>query len=284
LSTAAASVGAPRALLLGATSVVGFSLAQRFSALLLPIANPHNRAADGHPWHRARLDEPAEWLPLLQTRAPDLVIYAHAVCDVGKCEQYPEWARRVNVDCLAAVLDSVPASTRFVYLSSDHVFGGDGTYSETSSPTPISVYGRTRVDAEQLVLQRPGSLIIRFGLPIGRSLNGRTGFYDWLRYRYERQLPITVIRDEWRSAAHADDVAQRVFELAQAPIGGIRHITATRAVARPELATHLMNQQGLPARFSLQNRADQPYPHLGRVELTSDHGDELASALASVVP
>jgi len=274
----------PRALLLGATSVVGFTLARRFADVVAPLANPHNRAADAEGWQRARLDRPDEWLPVLRANPPDLVLYAHAVCDVSKCERHPAWARRLNVESLAAIVAQLPPTTRLVYLSSDHVFGGDGVYRESSVPTPISAYGRSRVEAEALVLARPDSLVLRFGLPIGASLNGRTGFFDWLRYRHAKGLPITVIRDEWRSAVWVDDLADRVHALARSPLTGIRHIAATRAVARPELAAFLMRRHGIPAQFDVQSRAEQPYPHLGRVELRSDYDDELARPLASVVP
>lgn len=274
----------PPALLFGATSVVGFTLAREFADLVTPIANPHNRAADAETWHRGRLDEPDEWRSLLESAAPELIIYAHAVCNVGKCQKHPKWARRMNVDCLASVLAQVPVSTRFVYLSSDHIFGGDGAYSESSPPTPISTYGETKVVAERLVLARDNSLVVRFGLPIGPSLTGRTGFYDWLRYRQAQQLPITVIRDESRSAAWAVDVARRVFALSRSDITGVRHVTTTRTVARPELASFLMARMGLHPQFTLRNRAEQPHPHLGHVELTTEHHDELAAPLSSVVP
>lgn len=273
----------PRALLLGATSVMGFTLARRFPDRIAPLANPHNRAADGEAWHRARLDEPGEWLPLLAAEPPSLVIYAHAVCDVGKCQRHPDWAWRMNVDSLATILAHLPPAARFVYLSSDHVFGGDGVYRESTPPAPISVYGESRVAAERLVLARPGSLIVRFGLPIGVSLSGRNGFYDWLRYRQQRGLPITVIGDESRSAAWADDIADRVLAMAQSPLTGIRHIPAQDAVARPQLAAFLMNWQGLPVDFEIRSRAEQRHPHLGHVEIASDYHDEYAAPLASVM-
>jgi len=277
------SIDEHRALLVGATSVLGFTLAQMFPELVAPLANPHNRKADGQPWHRARLDVRSDWRPLLAAAPPRLVIYAHAVCDVGRCQEYPDWARRMNVDSLAALLEELPATTRFVYLSSDHVFGGDGVYRESSPPIPISHYGETRVAAERLVLARPDALVVRFGLPIGVSLSGRNGFYDWLRYRHQRGLPITVIRDESRSAAWAGDIAARVMRLAQSRLTGIRHIPAQCAVARPELAAFLMRQQGLSTTFTVRRRAEQPHPHLGHVEIGSDYLDEYAAPLPSVV-
>lgn len=170
-----------------------------------------------------------------------------------------------------------------VYVSSDHVFGGDGTYDEFSPPCPISVYGRTRVEAEQLVFERPQSLVIRTGLAIGPSPNGRTGHLDWLGYRAQRNLPITIVQDEYRSVVWAEDLAARVMELAKGQEAGVRHIISTRAVSRIELAQYLFKRLGLHASFHCESRHQRPTPHIGRVELKSTYQDEFATPLPSVV-
>ena len=70
-----------------------------------------------------------------------------------KCEQAPAWAREINVTGLERLIEVLPPTTRLVYCSSDHVFGGrDAGYDENDSPDPVSVYGRTREEAERLVL------------------------------------------------------------------------------------------------------------------------------------
>ena len=86
---------------------------------------------------------------------------------------------------------------------------------KTRRPCPISVYGRTRVEAEAMVLARPGSLVIRVGLAIGPSPNGRTGHWDWLRYRIGKNLPVTIVHDEYRSVVWAHDLALRVMRMAR---------------------------------------------------------------------
>jgi dTDP-4-dehydrorhamnose reductase len=170
-----------------------------------------------------------------------------------------------------------------VYVSSDHVFGGDGTYDEDSTPCPISVYGRTRVIAEELVLNRDGALIIRVGLPIGPSPNGRTGHWDWLRYRMRRNLPITIVHDEFRSVVWADELATRVMQLAKSDETGIRHVASTRAVSRIELANHLLSIFGEPATYERESRHERAAPHIGRVELASRHRGALFEPLVSVL-
>jgi len=270
-------------ILFGATSILGYNLARLFPARLLPFVTPGARARSVRSWPALNLEDPAWASSLFEERRPDILLYCHAVCDVPKCEDAPEWARTINVGHVRRVLAALPARTRLVYVSSDHVFGGDGVYDEEAPPCPISVYGRTRVEAEEFVLQRPGSLVIRVGLPIGPSPNGRTGHWDWLRYRIERNFPMTIVHDESRSAVWADDLACRVMELAESPATGVRHVTATRAVSRTELADHLLSLLNKPAAYLTESRRQRCAPHLGRVELATVYGDALSRPLVSVL-
>jgi dTDP-4-dehydrorhamnose reductase len=251
-------------LLYGATSILGYSLARQFPERVEAYGTPGEHAHGVRPW-------------------PDILIYGHAVCDVPKCEGSSDWAQQINVGHVRRVLTELPKHTRMVYVSSDHVFGGDGVYDERAEPCPVSVYGGTRVDAERLVLQRPGSLVIRVGLPIGPSRNGKTGHWDWLRYRTERNLPITIVSDEYRSAVWADQLAARVLQLAESETAGIRHVTATRVASRIELANHLLSLLDKPAGYLTETRRQRTSPHLGHVELATIHRDALSRPLSSVL-
>lgn len=270
-------------LLFGATSILGFNLARRFSHAILPFVPPGDHPQSLRRWPILRLEDRAWSETLFKQHEPDTLLYCHAVCDVPKCEAAPEWAREINVEHVRRVLGALPARVRLIYVSSDHVFGGDGVYDEESSPCPISVYGKTRVEAEDLVLNRAGSLVIRVGLPIGPSPNGRTGHWDWLHYRIGRNLPVTIVHDEYRSVVWASDLAARVMQLAKSRHVGVRHVTATRAVSRVELADHLLSLSRTAAGFARESRHGRGAPHLGRVELATIYGGELCEPLPSVL-
>lgn len=270
-------------LLFGATSLLGFHLATMFPKTVLPFISPGNTAKAVRQWPALQLHDSVWVAEVFQRTQPDVLLYCHAVCDVSKCEASPGWAYEMNVQQLDRVMVALPAHTRLVYVSSDHVFGGDGVYSEESIPSPISVYGRTRVEAEQLVLKRPGSLVIRTGLGIGESPDGRTGHLDWLRYRTKCKLPITIIKDEYRSVVWQGDLAPRVMQLAQSLESGIRHVASTRAVSRVELANFLITEYHIPATFTVESRHRQIKPHLGHVELATTHEGDLFHPLSSVV-
>src|SRR5690606_26580619 len=142
-------------------------------------------------------DEPAVAALFARVR-PRLVINCAGVCDVGTCDESPEFARAVNIEGTRILLVHAPAETRIVHSPTDHVVSGDGgPYAEDTPPDPISVYGHTRVAAEQLALARPRTLVIRAGLWIGPSATGRIGHLDWLRARQRRGLPMTVVADEY---------------------------------------------------------------------------------------
>jgi dTDP-4-dehydrorhamnose reductase len=268
-------------LAIGSTSLVGVALARRSDVFVVDCAAPGDIIKPASPGRRGvRVEAAGELAKLVVEQKPEIILYCHAVCDVGRCEEDPAWAEDVNVGGARNLLAAVDERTRIVYVSSDHVFGVDGCYREDDAPRPISVYGRTRVAAEKLILEHANSLVVRPGLAVGPSKNGRTGHMDWLRHRATRGLPITIVADEARSAVWADDLAERLVQLARSDVRGIRHVAATRMVSRPELARFLMAQQNLAPLFHLQPRAERPYPHLGRIELRSRSGD---APLRSVV-
>jgi hypothetical protein len=118
---------------------------------------------------------------------------------------------------------------------------------------------------------------------IGPSATGRIGHLDWLRDRTRRGLPMTIVSDEVRSAVWAEDAARRVWLFARSGITGVRHIQATRAVARPTIAAFLNERFAIGATFATQPRRDRRVPHLGNVELATRFADELAAPLVSIV-
>ncbi len=271
--------------LFGAGSMLGWSIfrAGGLSAVEA-FANGFTRNMPPGVERGIHLDDELAVSQLFRRERPRLIIDCAGVCNVEKCETSPEFAHSVNVEGARIVVDHAPPDARIVYLSSDHVFSGDGgPYDEDAVPDPVSVYGRTRVAAERLVLSRPNSLVIRTALWIGPSATGRIGHLDWLRYRTARGLPMTIVADEARSAVWAEDAARRVVALAESSITGIRHVVATRPVARPDLARFLSAHFDIPASFGTTTRAALRVPHLGRVHLTTRHTDDLAAPLRSVV-
>ena len=275
-----------RVILLGGTSQLGFSIVRRYGLeALTPFCSVYSRYAACERWPRLNLDDGDALRRIVREWRPDLVLHCAGICDVGKCESWPEFAWKINVDSVRVLLSAIPRSTRLVYCSSDHVFGGDrGPYYESDLPHPISVYGKTRCAAEAAITkERPDALIVRHGVGIGPSMSGRSGHLDWLRNRTRRGMPTTVISDEVRSAVWSEDLAERVWNLAHTGVAGIRHVVATRASSRVELAHYLDTRFCIGAKLAVATRHEQAAPHIGNVELSTEYSDALATPLEGVV-
>jgi dTDP-4-dehydrorhamnose reductase len=269
--------------LFGASSMLGYSLF-RVRPAITAFCNVKTRRVPAGVAGGIDLDDEPEVVALFSRIAPDLIVQCAGVCDVESCEQSPEFAWAVNVEAMRILIAHAPAPCRIVYCSSDHVFSGDtGPYDETSPTDPLSVYGRTRVAAEQLMLARPNTLVVRSGPWIGPSASGRNGHLDWLRSRHARGLPMTVVADESRSVVWAEDAAARVWQLADSTITGVRHLVTPRAISRPELAAFLDARFAIGARVSVHHRRDRRAPHPGQIELRTVFSDEHAAPLRPVV-
>ncbi|MEM9491564.1 MAG: sugar nucleotide-binding protein, partial [Myxococcota bacterium] len=194
-------------LIFGAASLLGWSLVRLQRPGTVPLCEPPTRLAPCASWTRVCIDDSDAVRAVIDRFKPDLIIHCGGTRDVGTCERQPDIAWRHNVVSVALLLDHLPATTRLVYCSSDHVFGsGRGLYHEDAETRPNSHFGHTQVAAEELIrAARPDALIIRSGPAIGPSLDGRGGHLDWLRYRRRCGLPMTMVADEIRSAVWADD-------------------------------------------------------------------------------
>jgi len=270
--------------LFGGTSIIGWNLILNDEAgQIKPFCNIHTPLPACREWDRFNLEDGSATEAIFKKAKPDILIHCAGVCDVEKCEKFPEWARKINVSGIEKVLEVLPEEVRLVYVSSDHVFSGDtGPYDELSKPDPISVYGETRVQAEKLVLSRgKNTLVVRPGLGIGPSIDNRSGTLNWMQYRTRNRLPITIVQDEYRSAVWAKELAERLLVLAESHLTGLRHVAA-KAVSRVELAQFLNEKFEIGAQFRVIQRNQKHTPHLGRVELKTIYKDEYAIPLKSI--
>jgi dTDP-4-dehydrorhamnose reductase len=192
-------------------------------------------------------------------------------------------ARTLNVVSAAAIAVNVKHhGCRLVHLSSDLVFSGKGrgAYLETDAVDPVTVYGKTMVQAEDLLLtQVPAAAVLRISLPMGPSFNHHAGAIDWIQSRFRAGRPATLYFDEVRSATYCQDL-NRVFELFLASDErGLFHCGGPRASTLYEIA-QIVNRVGNYASELLKGcprfAAGPMPPRAGNVSMDSD---KLTSAL-----
>ncbi len=175
-----------------------------------------------------------------QVLKPDAVIHCAAMSRTMDCERDPDLARRINVEVtahLARCSERIP----FVFLSSGEVFDGQvGWYRETDHANPINVYGQTKLEAEQRVLQNPGHMVVRIVLTAGTSLNGDRSFVEDMTRAAKRGQVMTLYGDEFRCPLPAGVIARAVWELVNREGTGLYHLGGRDRLSRWEIGRMLI--------------------------------------------
>ena len=176
---------------------------------------------------------------------PTCVIHCAGVCDLDLCEERPEWAHDLNVNGTKAVRDVFGDTCKIVYMSTDFVFSGEQSpasgYAEHHSPDPISVAGKTFLQAEQVLGEIEDACIVRLGLPLGDSITGNKGAIDWIKSRLTKDRPVTLFYDELRSCVWCDQIAEMTLAMLRMNLRGTYHFGGNRPWTLHEIGQYVQD-------------------------------------------
>jgi dTDP-4-dehydrorhamnose reductase len=163
---------------------------------------------------------------LFEEHQPQIIIHTAAVSHLDECERYPQMAFRNNVMATRNLVDAAETlGSRFIYISTDMVFDGNSKYyRETDEPAPLSVYGRSKLEAEQIVRRLPDSVIVRSALIYGRPADGGSSFSDWIESNLRRGEPVPLYTDQFRTPIFVANLAEILLELSELTWSGLLHV------------------------------------------------------------
>jgi dTDP-4-dehydrorhamnose reductase len=174
------------------------------------------------------------WLDA-QASPPDFVVNAAAHTRVDACESEVEAAYRVNALAPGAwARELARRGIRFVHVSTDYVFPGDGErpYREDDPTDPKTVYGSSKRAGEIAVLgSDPSALVVRTSWVFGPGRNFPAAILDQAARRRSGELegPIRVVDDQRGAPTYAADLADGLLRLVE------------RAEASPEALQGLLH-------------------------------------------
>lgn len=211
------------------------------------------------------------------------VLNCEGTCKLKSCELDPAMAQRVNVVGVSNLLKLVRKyRSRMVHLSIDLVFSGtgEGGHREEDGTDPVTVYGRTMVEAEQLVLETdPGTCILRISLPMGISHNGHAGAIDWIQSRFKKSKPATLYYDEIRTPTYTDCLNRLLSHVLNSDLKGLFHSGGPRRLSLYEIAQIVNRVGGYDPQHLMgcyRQEAGPVPPRAGNVSMNSD---KLAEAI-----
>ena len=149
------------------------------------------------------------------------------------------------------------SSCRFIYTSSDAVFGGEsGMYTEEMQPDPVNEYGRNLVLCEQLVQEMVADYCIIRPSYIFGFVNGQLdGRLSRTRASLLAGGECRAFEDYYKSPLSVHEVAEAVVQLTQSGYVGPIH------VAGPRMSAYEFHRQAMAAlAVDTSNLLPEPMP------------------------
>jgi len=170
---------------------------------------------------------------------PDVIVNAAAHTAVDKAEGEPALARAINATGPGVLAREAAAlGAWLVHYSTDYVFDGSGTQPRTEdAPTgPLSVYGQTKLEAEELIRDSGcRHLILRTSWVY--AARGGNFARTMLRLAGERER-LTVIDDQVGAPTGADLLADVSVHALRAAMADPKLAGTYHAVAAGETSWH----------------------------------------------
>ena len=173
---------------------------------------------------------------IINTTAPDILINLAAMTNVDACELNPKLAGEINVAGMEHICDSFKG--KIIHLSTDYVFDGtSGPYKEDDPLNPISIYGKTKLASEHILLEKDiKNLVIRGNVLYDYSPHTSASFLNWVVYSLKDNQEIKVVEDQFNNPTWTRSMSDIIELSIENDLEGIIHWGDSVHISRYEFA------------------------------------------------
>ncbi|MHB1514590.1 MAG: dTDP-4-dehydrorhamnose reductase [Acidiferrobacteraceae bacterium] len=198
---------------------------------------------------RAMLDlaKPEAIRAVVATMKPDWIINTAAYTHVDRAESERDMAFRVNAEAVQALAEAArDTGARMLQVSTDFVF--DGThgvpYAPGAIPSPLNVYGQTKLAGEHAVLSTLGTraLVVRTAwLYASHGRNFVRTVLDIAR----KHGQLRVVSDQVGAPTWATGLAQAIWRMVALDLSGIHHWTDAGVASWYDVAVAVLEESSV---------------------------------------
>jgi len=178
---------------------------------------------------------------IIKKVSPDVLIHTAAISNLSECEKNKDLAYAVNFSGTKNIVDTINKfnlKTNLVFFSSDYIFDGEkGNYKEEDTPNPKTVYGKSKLQAEEYIKKQLKDYIIcRTANIYGRGGN----FFNFLVDSLNENKKIEIFNDVFYTPTYIDYLLDCLKLLIEKDFKGVIHVSGPERVSRFEFAMKLM--------------------------------------------
>ncbi len=186
----------------------------------------------------------------------DVLVNCTSYHKTDEAEEHATEAFLTNAHAVRGMAKSCKAmGARFVHLSTDYVFDGEGKrpYTETDQANPVNVYGSSKLLGEKFALREypDGTLIARVASLFGvAGSSGKGGnFVETILRKGKETGEVKVVNDVTMSPTSTADAAKAILALVvkRAP-RGIYHVVNSGSATWFEFAQQIIDEAGIHAK------------------------------------
>jgi dTDP-4-dehydrorhamnose reductase len=195
----------------------------------------------------------------------DLVVNTAAMHNVEACESDADAALAVNATG-AYNLATAGCDLGFalLHVSTDYVFDGSKgrPYVESDAPNPLSVYGRTKLEGEELIRETlPKHFIVRTSGLYGRAAcraKPSGNFIQRMLWLARERGEVRVVTDEIVTPTYTEDLARQIVRLSESPNYGLYHATSQGETSWFDYASAIFDLGGMQVHMTPAASRDFP--------------------------
>jgi len=182
---------------------------------------------------------------LIRELNPDIVIHAAAMTDVDGCEKNEGAAYKVNtLGTRNVALACQKTNSEMLYVSTDFVFAGDKdeNYNEFDIPSPLSIYGKSKLEGEKLVKE----LLNRFYIVRTAWLYGDGhNFVKTMLSLAENNDSLSIVSDQQGTPTYAKDLAIAISKIINSGLYGTYHASNSGNCSWYDFAKKIFEIKGI---------------------------------------
>jgi dTDP-4-dehydrorhamnose reductase len=180
----------------------------------------------------------------------EFIIHCAAMTNVDECEKNPTEAYEVNVNFTESLIDFAnKKNALLIHISTDAVYkDGPQPRHEKTAVEPLNIYARTKLQAEERVLQNANDFFVFRTNLFGYNILNKFSLAEWVYYNVSSGTTISGFYDVFFSPILVNDLFDVIVHLINNRNGitnEVLNVGSAKGFSKYEFAVRIANLFGL---------------------------------------